>query len=71
MQLHGFACDCDIAAFMHALGYYMTATRDASTAALFHTAVQVTSSLHPARSSSFVITLCAFACTECVMVMTS
>ena len=36
-----FASNCDVAAFMHSLGYEMTASKDASTATLFHTAVQV------------------------------
>ena len=36
-----FAGNCDVAAFMHALGYDMIASKDAAPAALFHAAVQV------------------------------
>lgn len=36
-----FASNCDVAAFMHSLGYEMTSSKDACTATLFHTAVQV------------------------------
>ena len=36
-----FAGNCDVAAFMHALGYDMAASKDASPAARFDAAVQV------------------------------
>ncbi len=36
-----FAGNCDVAAFMHALGYDMAASKDTSLAALFDAAVQV------------------------------